>query len=84
MRRILQTYGANHVRPHLALAKDAPLVRRVQRSVRSLEDRSSAGFTTNTIGHRHPPLGQSSADEVFGKDSARALNHRPPTVPAHC
>ena len=50
MRRILQTYGANHVRPHLALAKDAPLVRRVQRSVRSLEDRSSADFTTNTIG----------------------------------
>jgi transposase InsO family protein len=33
LRRVLKAYAAyyNHVRPHLALAKDAPLVRPVQR-----------------------------------------------------
>jgi transposase InsO family protein len=33
LRRVLESYAAyyNHVRPHLALAKDAPLVRPVQR-----------------------------------------------------
>jgi transposase InsO family protein len=33
LRQVLQAYAAyyNHVRPHLALAKDAPLVRPVER-----------------------------------------------------
>jgi transposase InsO family protein len=33
LRRVLKAYAAyyNYVRPHLALAKDAPLVRQVQR-----------------------------------------------------
>jgi hypothetical protein len=32
---------------------------------------SSADFITSTVGHSHPPVGQSRADKVFGKDSRR-------------
>ena len=56
LRRVLEAYAAyyNYVRPHLALAKDAPLVRPSSGLVRSLKDPSSADFITNTVGHSYP------------------------------
>ena len=52
LRRVLQAYAAyyNHIRPHLALAKDTPLGRPVEWSARSQPNLSSAAFITNTAG----------------------------------
>jgi len=70
LRQVLKAYAAyyNRVRTHLSLGKDSPLVRPFAGSVTSPRGRSSADFIMNTAGYSYPLVGQSSADEVFGKD----------------
>jgi transposase InsO family protein len=52
LRRVLKAYAGyyNQVRTHLALAKDAPQPRPVQRLGEVVPGRSSARFITNTVG----------------------------------
>jgi hypothetical protein len=53
LRRVLASYAAyyNQARTHLALGKNAPLARAVERSVSLSPSRSCPGCTTNTSGY---------------------------------
>ena len=80
--RVLEAYAPyyDHVRPHLALAKDTPLVRPALRVRPGSRGPSWTGFIINIVGSNYPRAGQSSADGVFGKDSPRANMANPSSL----